>query len=559
MTFHRRAVPTYAGGIPATHDYINNVVGPDTPAPVSARQAGGTYNDTYYEVPGETAESTKVNRANDALAENCDFLDDILQASHPAPTFQGFTAGGGGDAQIALSDDTFVGRSGVPVDQEVRDSLIQLVHESTLAPIISATDIPIYVNDIRDSGDSGNVIGTEGSGFHTGPIAVFSETIPAATNYRLLHMVRSTVGIEQDPSDASGGMGYLAQLVVESAKRPQASTMPFVPGGSNWADASSLAALLLQGAVDEIVDTLGDNAAGVAGALHVGAEVYAGTSITLSIGSVESQLQQLADGLGGLAAGNNWAGDNTYNAGAEVNFNSDIVSMSPALLELSGTTIEVTANLLMDGAGLIWNVGDATGPRVVQGRRGGTGANAGANVSISAQPGQNQTGSTNNNEGGWVEVEVGGPGSGGSLEEGQPGAWDLNFPDSSGVNKYGVRHRCVQDLTVTGVSSSDTVEYPMSDGDVYFVDIVGIIDENAGTAYRTIQFIGLIKRFSGTTTMSPSGGSQTGAHSAGDALAEALFTVSTSANGFTVGITNGGSGWTTVLTAHITIRRVAGW
>lgn len=333
MPFHRLVTPTYFGGLPGTHDEINNATS-GTPAPASAQQVGGTWNGTYFEVPGESATAANVNRSNRALAENTDFLDDIVQTSRPIPAFEGFTAGGGGDTQIQLTGDAFVGRSGVAVTQEVRDGLIQVVDALTLQPITQTTGVPIFVNDIRDSTDTGNVIGTEATGYHTQPIAVFSSTIPAATSYRLLYLGRGSVAGESDPADATGDMGYVSQLLIEASKQQAASGVPFTKEQSSWADTTKLSSILTQNAIDEIVTALADATAN-SGAQKIGAEGYVGTSLTLAAGTVESQLRASVDGLAGLAANNIFTGSETFQSGcsfqAAVEFQTsiDIIGADP--------------------------------------------------------------------------------------------------------------------------------------------------------------------------------------------------------------------------------------
>lgn len=312
MPLHRLTVPTYFGGLPGTHDYINNAtVG--TPAPASAQQSGGTYDGTYLEVPGEDATAANVNRANTALAENDDFIDNILYTSRPIPAFDAFTAGGGGDTQIQLTGDAFVGRAGVVVTQEVRNSLMQVVDATTLQPIVDAsTGDAIFINDIRDSADAGNVIGTEASGFHTQPIAVFSATIPAATNYRVLHLQRGTVSAESDPSDATGNMGYVSQLIIEAAKRQGAAEVAFAPGLSSWADASSLVATSTQAGLDEVVATLGGTSPG--GSLKIGVEAHVSSTGMLDVvaGTLQNQLEAISNNYVPLSGSPVWTGQHEF-------------------------------------------------------------------------------------------------------------------------------------------------------------------------------------------------------------------------------------------------------
>ena len=330
--FLRLTTPTYFDGLPSTHAEINNLTS-GTPAPADGVSVDATYAGTFFVVPGEFATASNVNRSNSALSGNTDFIDDILYTSRPIPTFESFTAGaadtqqafgGGGDG------DVFVGRSGVVVTQEVRNSLVQVVSAATLEPIVqAASGAAIFVNDIRDSGDSGNVIGTEASGYHEGaPIAVFSSALPNGINYRLLHLSRGTVAAESDPADATGDMGFMAQLIIEAARNQEAVNTPFQPGSSNWADSSSLTDFNAQTAIDEIVDTLGAVAGGDDGALHVGAEAHTAAGdglIDLIEGSLRSQLNGLSDAAAAHALNQNVAGDWTFASGTTLTVSGDAV------------------------------------------------------------------------------------------------------------------------------------------------------------------------------------------------------------------------------------------
>jgi len=315
--FHRLVTPLYFGGLPATHDEINNVTGPGTPAPVSAQQSGGLYDGTYFEVPTETATATNVNRGNKALAENSDFIDDILNTSRPVFAFEDFVAGGpGGDTQIQITGDGFVGRSGVaPITQQERDFLIAIVNPSDMRPVLVA-GAPVTASDIRDSGDSANVIGTEATGYHTDPIVVFSATIPAAIAYRLVYFRRGTVTKESDPIDATGDMGYTAGLILKALTSGGSSvSMGFVAGATDWADTTNLTSLNVRDAIREIVSDLAAQGAGDDGAGRVGAEAHTAAGnglIDLSVGSTGSQLIELSDAAAAHALAQTISGSWTF-------------------------------------------------------------------------------------------------------------------------------------------------------------------------------------------------------------------------------------------------------
>jgi hypothetical protein len=74
--FHRLTVPSYAGGLRGGDDYLNNAVA-GTPAPADTVLVAGLYAGSYFFVDGQVT-AAAVNRGLQALAANCDFLDDAI-------------------------------------------------------------------------------------------------------------------------------------------------------------------------------------------------------------------------------------------------------------------------------------------------------------------------------------------------------------------------------------------------------------------------------------------------------------------------------------------------
>ncbi len=88
----------------------------------------------------------------------------------------------------------------------------------------------------------------------------------------------------------------------------------------------------------------------------------------------------------------------------------------------SGATAQLTSTLFtLHNAGLTWSSTTSPAPVINQQTRSGTGANAGADLSVTAQAGQQQTGGANNNNGGRAIVGSGPPGTGGSGTAGVAG------------------------------------------------------------------------------------------------------------------------------------------
>lgn len=458
MTVHRKTVPTYFGGLPATHDYINNAAS-GTPAPASNQQSGGTYDGSYFVIPAEFGLAQNSNRPVNALADNTDFFDDIVHTSRPVLAYEDFTAGVGGDSQIQITADVFVGRSGVsPINQEERDFLIAIVDQGTMQQLaVGSPPAPVSCSQLRDSADTGNVIGTEPTGYHTNPIVVFSSTVPVGVTYRVVYLRRATLVAESDPSDATGDMGYLAGYLVKSLGRGAAAASDFVAGESSWNDATSLTATDVQAAIDEVVDTLGSDTFGSAGALKVGAATFAGTGLTLNQGSVDSQLQQLANAILSLAGDHVWSGDHT--------FESEVILDSTARLTLN-------SGHAVDGD-MSWR-DISSSPVIGITKRSGTGANDGTQFSWKSQDGQNAGGSANN-DGGSLLTATGAASSDGTGSR-VHGSYYRGFGDMSPAN----RELCI-DATVPGSLGQVTVlEEAQPDNSVIYCEVIVMAYDSTG-------------------------------------------------------------------------------
>ncbi len=455
MAFHRLVAPTYFGGLPAGYDYINNpALNGDVgvPAGVDGKKATGPNEGSYFATTTEPANSTNQNRPNSALAENCDELDDILRTSRPLPAFAAYTAGAAESQRQLAGLDVFVGRSGVTVTQEERERLIQVVNATTLAPILDASGVPITVNDIRDSGDAANVIGTEASGFHTGAIAVFSANIPNTTNYRLLYLARGTVADESDPADATGDMGYVTQLILEAVKQP------FVPANSSWADVSQLASTSVQEAIDEVVDALAATT-GSSGSNKVGVSAITSAitgGLTTVATTVQAWQQAVADQMPSLGSSPTWTGSHTFSGTTPVTFSTATDHITgpagSALILRAGHTDGVQswgpggqeelrvgddfvgfgpngANLSVTPDFMNLTPGGGNNPfsiRHIQNT--GTGTEVAGDFQVQPQQGRN-VGAGDNNDGGYFLIVPQGPGTGGNVGTGKIGGWGVDTPD----------------------------------------------------------------------------------------------------------------------------------
>lgn len=195
MSFHRLTVPIYEGGLPAVdYDYINNEVS-GTPAGAGGAKSGGPNVGTYYVAFGEDATSENSNRAHEALAENTDFLDDLMRADLAGPVVSVPQTAGGVVSSIDMSvvagasTRIFVGGATEVESQRTRSGLFMILDEEGL-PLHYETSTGVWeavkVVRIQDGGGGGgnNVFG---SGFHEDPVIDVLPTIPTSQVYRVVY------------------------------------------------------------------------------------------------------------------------------------------------------------------------------------------------------------------------------------------------------------------------------------------------------------------------------------------------------------------------------------
>lgn len=201
MTFHRLAVPSYYGGLPGGYDYINNaVVG--TPAPADGAKSGGPNDGTYFVAFGEDATSSNTNRSNSALAENCDYLDDLFHTSQVVIRYKSVTIIVPTN-DITLTGQVYVGGSGetpaVVNDQYTRSGLAHLVDTDGNEVVVGGTLTEIAL--IHD-GVGNNQVGVPADGFYTNPTVRLNVTLPAGFYY-LYYLERRSLAdiIENKPSE----------------------------------------------------------------------------------------------------------------------------------------------------------------------------------------------------------------------------------------------------------------------------------------------------------------------------------------------------------------------
>lgn len=197
MPLHRLTVPTYPGGLPGTHDYINNpALNGDigVPAPADAKKGSGPNEGTYFVAFGENATSTFVNRGMTAMSESTDYLDDVVHRDLAIPAVGAVATPGAPLASVTIPGiDVFVGAIGTPLTQRALSGLIGVVDNEgiPLHVLNGNVYVPILVSAITDG--VSNVVGVPADGFYTAPTVEFSLSIPAGQSYRLVYYKRSNV------------------------------------------------------------------------------------------------------------------------------------------------------------------------------------------------------------------------------------------------------------------------------------------------------------------------------------------------------------------------------
>ncbi len=206
MGFHRRSAPTYFGGLPGGYDYINNPAlngDPGSPAPVDGKKSSGVNQGTYLIAFGEDATSSNSNRGDNALAENCDLLDDLFRTSQVVMRWIDGTAVGS-VSSLVIPGDVYVGSpSDAPStanDQVTRNRLVHVVDQNNNE--IETSGSKSVVTLVHD-GSSNNQVGVPATGFFNGPTINITPAIPNGVNYRIYYLARRNLNdiIKSKPSE----------------------------------------------------------------------------------------------------------------------------------------------------------------------------------------------------------------------------------------------------------------------------------------------------------------------------------------------------------------------
>ena len=228
MPLHRLTAVTYLGGLPSTHDLLNDpAANGDVGAPANAdagKKLVGPNAGTYFIAFGEDGTSEGGNRPHFALGESVDFLDDVVSGELPVPENLDAVAAGA-VAAFTMTGDVFVGKSGAANTQDERDRLISVVESATNNEIIDATGLKVTCSAILDAPAGSNVVGVPASGFQTGPTLEFTPPIPTGVSYRIIFARRGSL-VTVVPSKVH--LDALTRLSIRSAHEVPAETQRFM-------------------------------------------------------------------------------------------------------------------------------------------------------------------------------------------------------------------------------------------------------------------------------------------------------------------------------------------
>lgn len=194
MAFHRLVVPTYFGGLPGGYDYINDPAlngDPGAAAAADGKKGSGPNQGTYFVAFGEDATSNDANRGVKALAENTDTLDNLLRRDIAVTERTADVLAGSPVSSVVVTGQIFVGENGIANNQANRDLLISILDNND-NEIITTAGVTVKASLIHD-GSSNNVVGTQASGFYSGPTVNFNVAIPAGVTYRIYYGVRTNL------------------------------------------------------------------------------------------------------------------------------------------------------------------------------------------------------------------------------------------------------------------------------------------------------------------------------------------------------------------------------
>jgi len=309
MGFHRLTVPSYTGGLPGGYDYINNAVS-GTPALADGPKVGGLNSGSYYVGLSDDSTSEATNRPHNALAENCDILDDLFRRDIAVRVKTASVTAVGVVASVTIAGaGQYLGAGGTPNTTEGIATFVEVV-DSNGDPIFSG-GVPVRVTSI--TGD------TPGAGFSSAVSITynFTPSIPNGTSYQLLYSTRGNL--------ASFPFEQLCHLKFRSYFASRTSYDG--SGITTFADGSALNPSAVSNALTTIVGNLG----GITGTTYIGSDTlpaWADASVIPS-GQLSAQLTSIINDLSGTTLG----AAGTERVGGYALLGSSSLTLSPPTVE----------------------------------------------------------------------------------------------------------------------------------------------------------------------------------------------------------------------------------
>lgn len=192
IIFHRLTVPSYfisgGGPLPTNYDYLNDPVGGGSGSGIAAPadtgpKAGGVYDGVYFVAENnEQVNAFNTNRGSYALAQNTDFLDNVVHADLVVAIFDQVSSGHGGSPSYSLNasvDGLWVANGAVD--------------PTTLFTVTDIFGDPIIVDRtiVVVSSITGATIGT-GFSRHNPVVFHFNKTIPDQRGFRVYYGIQAS-------------------------------------------------------------------------------------------------------------------------------------------------------------------------------------------------------------------------------------------------------------------------------------------------------------------------------------------------------------------------------
>lgn len=285
MAFHRLAVPSYFGGLPGGYDYINNAL-TGTPAMADGPKAVGPNVGTYFVAFGEDGTSNNFNRSNKALAENTDFLDNLLRRDIALASITSVVTASGPVSSITLTGPgVFLGAPGTPNTPAGINTFIEIL-DANDHEIVDASGTRCMVTSI-----TGGTVGS--GGFSTGNVVcTVIPAIPDTTQYHVYYGVRSNLATM--PVDALTNIKIRsAQEVPADLEGPGGAALIGYAAGPTWADGTTNPQSHVQTQLDKIINDL----SAATGTEKLGGRVTAGSPYSLSAARLDLQIASILGSL----------------------------------------------------------------------------------------------------------------------------------------------------------------------------------------------------------------------------------------------------------------------